>query len=227
MKSIQKAVKTAIAGSLLVGTGMANAVNLVSNFSFEQAALTGGTPAAGNFRSLPLGNTDMPNWGVISDSIAWINGPISAGLGLLTAQQGTYFLDLTDTQLSSPFGGVAQALSTVTNANYVLKFWLGTSKFYNPLTGASSLVSIAGNNITVSSTVTTLPNSWEEKTIAFTALGPTTLLAFTGIAGQDYIGLDNINIEIVPIPEPSSFAMLFAGLAAVGAVVLRRRKQNS
>ena len=225
MKSLQKVVKTAIAGAFLVATGIAGAVNLVSNFSFEQAALTGGTPAPGNFRSLPLGNTDMPNWGVIADSIAWINGPISAGLGLLTAQQGTYFLDLTDTQLSSPFGGVSQLLPTVSGTVYELKFWLGTSKFYNPQTGASSLVSIAGNNITVSSTVTTLPNSWEEKTIMFTALGASTLLAFTGIAGQDYIGLDNISVDIKAVPEPSSIAMLFAGLAAVGSVVARRRNQ--
>ena len=176
---------TAVAGALLVTTGLAGAVNIVTNFSFEQAAVTGGTPTAGNFRSLPLGNTDMPNWGVISDSIVWINGPISAGLGLLTVQQGTFFLDLTDTQLSSPFGGVSQLLPTVSAVQYQLKFWLGTSQFYNPQTGASSLVSIAGNNITVSSTVTTLPNSWEEKTITFTALGASTLLAFTGIAGED------------------------------------------
>ena len=165
----------------------------------------------------------MPNWGVISDSIAWINGPISAGLGLLTAQQGTFFLDLTDTQLSSPFGGVSQLLPTVSGTQYELKFSLGTSKFYNPQTGAASLVSIAGNNITVPSTVTTLPNSWEEKTITFTALGASTLLAFTGIAGQDYIGLDNISVDVLAIPEPSSVAMLLAGLAAVSSLVARRR----
>ncbi len=227
MKSSQKTLQAVVAGALLATAGMASAVNLVSNFSFEQAANAGGTPAPGNFRSLPLGNTDMPNWGVIADSIAWINGPISAGLGLLSAQQGTFFLDLTDTQLSSPFGGVVQALATNTGTQYQLKFWLGTSQFYNPQTGASSLVSIAGNNITVSSTVTTQPNSWEEKTINFTALGPTTLLAFTGIAGQDYIGLDNISVDLLPIPEPSSIAMLFAGLAAIGSVVMRRRNQAS
>jgi hypothetical protein len=220
---LQRTVKTAVAAALLATTGLAGAVNLVSNFSFEQPALSGGTPTFGNFRSLPLGNTDMPNWGVISDSIAWINGPISAGLGLLTAQQGSYFLDLTDTQLSSPFGGVSQLLPTVSGSPYELKFWLGTSAFYNPQTGASSLVSIAGNNITVSSTITTMPNSWEEKTITFTALGASTLLAFTGIAGQDYIGLDNISITLVP--EPGTLAMLFAGLAAIGTVVSRRRNQ--
>jgi PEP-CTERM motif len=47
------------------------------------------------------------------------------------------------------------------------------------------------------------------------------VLGFQGIAGQDYIGLDNISVTAVP--EPSSLAMLFAGLAAVGSVVARRR----
>ena len=114
-------------------------------------------------------------------------------------------------------------LPTVSGTQYELKFWLGTSKFYNPQTGAASLVSIAGNNITVPSTVTTLPNSWEEKTITFTALGASSLLAFTGIAGQDYIGLDNISVDVLAIPEPSGVAMLLAGLAPVSSLVARRR----
>ena len=165
----------------------------------------------------------MPSWTVISDSIAWIHGPISAGIGLLTAQNGIYFLDLTDTSLSSPFGGVTQSLATTAGQNYNLNFYLGTSKFYNPATGTSALLSIAGNNFTVSSTTTTLANSWELKSVTFTALGATTVIGFQGIAGQDYIGLDNINVSAVP--EPSSIAMLFAGLAAVGSVVVRKRKQ--
>jgi Protein of unknown function (DUF642)/PEP-CTERM motif len=210
---------------LMAGVALVASANLASamvvNGSFEAAATAGGTPGVGAFRSLALGNTDMPSWTVISDSIAWIHGPISAGIGLLTAQQGEYFLDLTDTSLSSPFGGVTQAIATTAGQQYTLNFYLGTSQFYNPLNGSSALLSIAGNNFTVSSTVTTAPNSWELKTVTFTALGATTVLGFQGIAGQDYIGLDNISVTAVP--EPSSLAMLFAGLAAVGSVVARRR----
>lgn len=224
MKSFNTSAKLVVGSALLASAGLASAIT-VTNFSFEDAATAGGTPTAGNYRSLALNNTDMPGWAVISDSIAWIHGPISAGVGLLTAQQGTYFLDLTDTQFSSPFGGVSQSLMTVANTQYILKFWLGTSQFYNPTNGAASLVSVAGNDTTVSSTVTTLPNSWEEKTITFTALSSSTLLAFTGISGKDYIGLDNISVTAVP--EPTSIAMLFAGLAAVGTVVARRRNQIS
>jgi PEP-CTERM motif len=40
-----------------------------------------------------------------------------------------------------------------------------------------------------------------------------------------YVGIDNIQFTTTPVPEASTYAMLLAGLAAVGSVVRRRTRR--
>jgi hypothetical protein len=49
----------------------------------------------------------------------------------------------------------------------------------------------------------------------------------TGPAGEDWFAgkvlIDNVNLEVTPIPEPSTYALMLLGLAGVGAIARRRR----
>lgn len=88
------------------------------------------------------------------------------------------------------------------------------------------VIAVSTAGVSVDFAVTAAPttlNSWTNFSYNFLAPTNVTAITFTGIQGSDYIGLDNISVVLVP--EPSGILMLFAGLAAVGAVVIRKRKQ--
>jgi len=97
--------------------------SLVTNGSFETGSFvdTDGTPATA--MSLALGATDMTGWAVFGDKVTWIKEP-SFGL---TAPDGEYFLDLTDYQSGSPFGGVRQTIATTAGQAYRVSFQLPES----------------------------------------------------------------------------------------------------
>lgn len=45
--------------------------------------------------------------------------------------------------------------------------------------------------------------------------------------GNDYYGLDAFTINIAPVPEPATWAMMFLGFAGVGFVAYRRSRRES
>ena len=75
---------------------------------------------------------------------------------------------------------------------------------------------------------------WESKFFDFVAQSASTELLFGDLTQVDYPGdnpgeaygaaLDNVRAELQPVPEPSTFLLLGAGLAGIGW--LRRRKQR-
>lgn len=226
MKFHQTTLKLAASAAvLLLASGASQAVNLINNGSFEIVNPLAGVaaPSVNNYYSL---TSTAPKkdwilgWEVFNDTLAWIGGPLQG----LTAQDQTRFLDLTDTQLSNPFGGIRQSVNLAANTNYDLKFWLGTSTTFNGQTTVQVAVG-AGAAIALASAPAAGANTWVQRTLTFNSgVGGATNIALLGWLGQDYIGIDNVTLEASPVPEPSSVAMLFAGLAAVGSVVARRRK---
>ena len=62
--------------------------------------------------------------------------------------------------------------------------------------------------------------------MTFTAANPTTTISLLGTTGRDYIGLDNVTLSVTAVPEPGTWAMMLAGMAAVGSVAARRRVQR-
>lgn len=49
-------------------------------------------------------------------------------------------------------------------------------------------------------------------------------VALNGTSGN-YAG--NVNLSLAPVPEPDSYAMLFAGLGLMGAIARRRGKSKT
>src|SRR5262249_11121625 len=137
----------------------------------------------------------------------------------LSAQDGSFFLDLTGYHTGAPFGGVTQAVATTAGQQYELSFYLGsyTARWGGP--PVSILASAGGTSQTFSDNSTSSSSTWTLETLAFTATGSSTVITLTGAAGVEDIGLDNVNLDAVP--EPSTWAMMLIGVAGLGLVSYR------
>lgn len=210
-----------VAASVAIGaiamTGSAHA-NLLNNGSFEQGTLVNNGQAT---QSLPVGSTAMPGWTVVGDTISWIDAgnPFS-----VSASNGSRFLDLTDYIPGAPFGGVEQTVATTAGYQYLLSFDLGSSNLYGRPSAITA--SAAGASQTFTGAATGTNSDWQTFSLSFTATGATTTITLVGQAGINYIGLDNVDLVLTAVPEPSSAALLMLGLAGVGVLVMRRVKDS-
>jgi hypothetical protein len=205
----------------LIGAN-ANA-NLLTNGSFESGSFVNNGQET---MSLAAGSTVLTGWTVVGRSLAWINVGNPFGI---SAEDGNFFLDLTDYNAGAPFGGVTQAISTVVGDQYSLSFELGsyTAAWGGP--PVSILASAGGTAATFTNSAITNSSTWTPFTLSFTAASAITNITLTGSAGVNYIGLDNVDVELVSTtttPEPAPSALVALGLIGVG-VVMRRRSQNA
>ena len=205
----------------------ANAASILLNGSFEDGGFVD-TGAIDQTMSLTVGATTIANWTVVGDTLAWITTPNPWGL---EAENGNLFLDLTNFEPGAPFGGVSQTIPTVVGADYVLSFSLGsfTSRWGGP--PVSILATAGGTSQTCSNPSSTAQSTWTFCTVPFTAAGTSTAITLVGSAGVNYIGLDNVSVELAngtepppPVPEPASVVLLGGGVAAL-VTRLRRRRQ--
>jgi len=212
-----------------LATVKANA-DLLTNGSFENTSKT----FVGDVNSvdeLASGSMSIPGWTTINGSpTAWIENGNPYGI---SAADGSYFLDLTGYSDSSPYGGVSQTFATTAGTSYVVTFDLGyggnSGAFAGPV---SVLVSAGGSSGTYTSgSGSPNPAVWDLETFDFTATSSMTTLSLIGesTAGGDYIGLDNVDVEVAanpgPVPEPGTYALLLTGMSFLGCVV--RRRPNS
>jgi hypothetical protein len=200
----------------LAASGAYAGTNLVTNGSFESGTFV---PTDGNYSDiLNPGSTAMTGWTVVDTAnaqVAW-DGPTNP-YGL-TASNGSYFLDLTSDRDAPPYGGVTQTISTVAGGNYVLTFDLGSSLQYGVPDG---LTAYAGATSELFSSTSSGYNVWTTETLDFTATSSSTVLSFIGAFGGEYIGLDNVDVQLVP--EPAALGLLLVGMTAVGVASRRRR----
>jgi hypothetical protein len=70
---------------------------------------------------------------------------------------------------------------------------------------------------------------WQSFTLDFIASSTSTFISFTGVQGNQYIGLDNVAVTAVSAstPEPSTWAMMLIGFAGFAFVGYRKAKKNS
>jgi hypothetical protein len=211
--SIQKLVFAGV----LCSAASAHA-NLLVNGSFEEGTFN---PPFDHTVSPGVGSTIISGWTVINGSISWIDVGNPFGL---SASAGSKFLDLTDYRDSVPFGGVTQSLSTIAGATYLLTFDLGSSDRYGR---PASIQASAGNATATFSSgpLTTGNNVYEPQALTFIATSSLTTVTLLGVAGQQNIGLDNVDVSFVsaPVPEPSTYALMLCGVGLVGAAARRRR----
>ena len=205
-----------LSGALAVGAS-AHA-NLLTNPSFESGAFVN---EGNDTMSPPAGSTVITGWTVVTDTTAWI-GP--ANPFNLTANDGSFFLDLTNYQAGAPFAGMSQSISTTPGATYSLSFDLGSSTQWG--VPDSLTASAAGTSQTFTSPATGI-NIWTHEVMQFVASSATTTVLLQGASGINYIGLDNADVELISLPgqlpEPSTLFLLGVGLTS--AALARRRTQ--
>ena len=114
-----------------------------------------------------------------------------------------------------------QTITTHPGSHYLLTFDLGSNSAYGIPDGL--LASAGGTSATFTST-NTGGLTWEHEALAFTATGPTTNIALVGAQAGVYIGLDNISVLQIGVPEPATWAMMLLGFAGLGGIARARQR---
>jgi hypothetical protein len=195
-----------VIGALLLATS-AHA-NLIVNGSFEETPIASG------------------DYGTYSEVYGWTVG--SNGLELRdnasgVAQDGSNFAEL-DTEANS---WISQTVSTVVGQEYSLSFYYSARAWVsadsNVITATvadSSGTTIASGSYTGDGSSGS--TSWIEYTITFIATSTSTTITFAAAGTSDSVGGSLDNVTLSAVPEPSSIAMLLAGLGMMGFIARRR-----
>ena len=150
------------------------------------------------------------------------------------ASEGTMWVDLTG--VNGYNQGVRTTFASTAGQTYTLSFDLGALKaagFGNVnaevlLNDSASLGQFVNTTATVAGNWYDSGIDWERKTVSFVATGSSTALTFLGRANGGNsndagIALDNVSV----VPEPTSLAMMLAGLGVIGIATRRRFHQRS
>jgi Protein of unknown function (DUF642)/PEP-CTERM motif len=235
------ALFTAFVASLLAGhAAQAAGPNLLVNGSFEQGNFVANVANYPGGMQLFNGSTVMDGW-TVGGELAWLTEQLAS----VAPQQGTYALDLTgfcDLGNNGPtycqgfvasgtYGSVSQTLGTVAGASYRLSFQGGTYTYpFDANYRAPTLVVNAGSATQSHELPDDAPatGSWTLYSLDFTATDSSTVISFSGSGGVTghtfYLGIDNAAVELLslPVPEPTTYALLLAGLGLVGVAARRR-----
>jgi len=178
--------------------------NLLVNGSFESTAQANGS---WNIYSLIPGWTANPAV-EIRDNVAG------------TAKDGSNYAEL-DANVN---GSITQSFATVAGAEYTLSFWYSnrtnTAVATNGLSFSFGNGWIAAPGLAVNNSG---DNQWSQVNYSFVASSGTTALSFMATGSSDSYGTSLDNVSVAAVPEPSTYALMFGGLAAIGFIARRRR----
>jgi hypothetical protein len=186
--------------------------NLLVNPGFEH-------PASNFLNALVPGNaTWITGWTATGTGVHWM----TEALGYFTDPIGKDAVDLANYTYAN--GGIKQSFATQIGTNYTVGFHGAT--FANPTYGEiTALIDNALVGTYQLINPTSASNTWKYFSFNFTATGTTTTLEFrnTQVAGMQYSFLDNVSVEVTPVPEPETCALMLAGLSLVGFAARRRK----
>jgi hypothetical protein len=201
--------KLLLAAALAASVGVAHAgTNLVVDGSFEDQALSAG------------------NWGVFGAINGWTT---TSGSGIEVRNQvagnafdGHNYVELDSNNNST----MAQTLTTIAGAQYTLSFdysaRAGVSAASNPIEVLWNGVSVA----TVTADGSSLSgNDWHLFSYGVTGTGSDTL-SFRAVGTNDSVGGSLDAVSVSAVPEASTYAMMFAGLIAIGFSLRGRRDKR-
>ncbi len=179
--------------------------------------------------TLAGGSAVIMGWTVGGASIDWVKTSV------WLAAQGNYSLDMNGTAplATDPpqVGSISTSIFTTPGSTYRVTFNVSGYNSYGNTTNPKQMSVSAGlvlQNISLTSTYngSTLPLAltWETRTFDFVAQsGSSSTVNFQSLITNNTSGmlLDNVRIELVAVPEPSSVVL---GLGALGLAVFRRRR---
>lgn len=223
-----------VATAALLAMGNTVSAQVVINGGFEVYTGNFGSDGAAQ---LSVNNTQLTGWTVVGGEIAVARSENNFGIG---PRSGNNFLDLEGyTQGVFP-KGVSQSLTGLSiGQSYTFSMWLGVFNGACPTTGqnrcngpvaARATIGSASVLFTAGATAAA-GNQWVNYAFDFVAPNTTLLLTIEGISvplGNVYIGLDDVSVvarlPVSNVPEPSTYALLAAGLAVLGVLSCRTRR---
>lgn len=167
----------------MLGISQISHASLLSNGGFEAGVFT---PAEDNTQWLAVDSDQLTGWNINGQAITWLAADNNFSLN---PSSGDHFINLTD---GAP-GGVSQIIATEVGRSYVLSFDLGSSP--NGGEPVSVKVSADGSSKVFTSSESTGEAKWERFSLPFTATAAKTKVSFTGIAGADFIAIDNTSVD--------------------------------
>jgi hypothetical protein len=188
-----------LAAAAICGNAQA-ADNLVLNSSFEDSTNDDNSGALATLDSWSFSASAASSWSLMIGSLS----------GLDTAYDGGQYL------VFSSASTVSQTLTGLTvGSYYTLSFAVATGDGSNGVISAS----VNGTSLLSNSSITSA--GWTVITLTnWQAQSASAVLSFTG---SNSIALDGVTVSSVSaVPEPSSYAMLLAGLGMLGVVARRR-----
>ena len=193
------------------------AANLIQDGGFEQ-------PVTSTFVDVAAPNaTTIPGWNVTAGSVDVVNAA-GNGFDVGPAFEGAQYLDLNGTAA----GTLSQVVPLLSGITYSLQFAYANN--YNPPSSLTANVTVTGVSSTLLSTSVTHGSSaagnlnWTVFSQSFTADGTSATLTFTSQnSGDGGVFLDAVSI--MQVPEPSTWALIGAGVAGLGVVTLRHRSR--
>jgi|SRR5271165_1840002 len=210
---------SAVAVAAVASASAALAANVVVDGDFNN------TNAA--FQTIFSGST-FNAWTVTNGSIDLIGGYWQSPSGANAATGGTN--GSVDLDGDNP-GGISQLIGGLTSGNtYTLTFALSGNPDGGPSTKSVdvSIGSVANDNFTYTTTSNTHTNmQYIIESVSFTANASNTLSLVSQDASSSPYGPVVGDVSIVAgssIPEASTWAMMFAGFAALGFLGLRGRR---
>lgn len=204
-----------------------------ANPGFEAPLLTPGS------YSIFGGGSNVGGWSVVGNQVLLLSTTYteSNGVGNATltfnARSGLNSMDLTGAGNVGTSSGVEQSVATVLGQQYNISFWLGKATGNGFYATPSVLdLSINGGSRVSFTNSNNNPNviDWQLFSYGFTATGASTLVTFyngTGLASNNMVGLDDVDITAVSVvPEPSSMMLMAGGLIGLAGFARRRRNNR-
>ncbi len=234
VKSLSMVAAAALA--MCCGAAQAATQNAFANGSFEDAASVAGQFAQGwrGTNGPTPGNRTMDEAHTGSwSAVMRVVDPGFGGSGIVqnsVDDGGLLPLDPSNWGTAPTLSFWAKGNASITgNVNYSLRYLDSVGNILNPVVNTSFQGSInestwteitkAGVTIPVNTTAVFL-----EMTLATGPTGPTVNPdgSFTDY-GQARVYIDDVQLGVTAVPEPTTYALMLLGLAGVGAIVRRRR----